>query len=481
MESTVRIELWHGGKFDEQHNNLYRGGNKFVIPDVDLDMFCLDDLFDMLKAAGGQQMNVHFFFQLPKNAFTTEMVKIVGDAEIRTMFNCFRNHSVITLWSQENNFTPLKDAIIGVGCNPSDDTKAGPQVMNASDDNERGTSESFGSDPIDDNDIGLDDVSIGDDEDSLDGSFHESDEDVDSDSSTENDAGDYKRRSQPKPHNEKATECWYSDIELEDELISLASSDDDDSCPKHHVFSERMNMKMFELAVGMKFKDVHEFRRVLVDWTVRSGVELVFKKNEKRRVTAVCKAGCEWRLHASLVMGGPTFQIKTLTGKHTCVRASSNKLATYKYLSKRIEMIVCENPTIPVDNLKRLIRRKCNVDVSEYKAYMAKKAALEKLKGKFKDQYLKLWDYCETVRKYNPGSKILVKRDHSFSVPTFQRMYFSLQALKSGFLAGCRPVIGLDGCFLKTNYGGQLLVAIGRDGNVNVFLNINGSGASGEF
>ncbi|XP_073130876.1 uncharacterized protein [Henckelia pumila] len=168
-------------------------------------------------------------------------------------------------------------------------------------------------------------------------------------------------------------------------------------------------------------------------------------------------------------MGGPTFQIKVLTRKQTCVRASRNKLTTYKYLAKRIEMIVRENPTIPVDKLKGIIRRKCNVEVTKYKAYMAKKSALEKLKGKFKDQYLKLWDYCETVRKYNPGSKILVKRDQSFTVPIFQRMYFSLQALKSGFLAGCRPVIGLDGCFLKTNYGGQLLVAIGGDGNENIF------------
>ncbi|XP_073021623.1 uncharacterized protein [Primulina eburnea] len=177
-------------------------------------------------------MNAHFFFKLPKNAFTTEMVQIVGDAEIRTMCKCFRNHSVITLWSQENYFTPLKDANIGVGSNPSDDTKAGPQVLNATDDNEGGTSESFGSDPIDDNHIGLDDVSIGDDEDSLDGSFHESDEDVDSESSTENDEED-----------EKATEFWYSDIEVDDELISLASSDDEEACRKHHFFSDRMNMK----------------------------------------------------------------------------------------------------------------------------------------------------------------------------------------------------------------------------------------------
>ncbi|KAK4391431.1 hypothetical protein Sango_1920900 [Sesamum angolense] len=36
-------------------------------------------------------------------------------------------------------------------------------------------------------------------------------------------------------------------------------------------------------------------------------------------------------------------------------------------------------------------------------------------------------------------------------------------------MEGCRPIIGLDGCFLKIIYGGQLLVAVGRDGNDNMF------------
>ncbi|KAL0430869.1 UNVERIFIED_CONTAM: hypothetical protein Sradi_0712900 [Sesamum radiatum] len=40
--------------------------------------------------------------------------------------------------------------------------------------------------------------------------------------------------------------------------------------------------------------------------------------------------------------------------------------------------------------------------------------------------------------------------------------------MKSAFLFGCRPIIGLDGCFLKTYFKGQLLVAIGRDGNDNI-------------
>ncbi|KAG8375036.1 hypothetical protein BUALT_Bualt10G0057900 [Buddleja alternifolia] len=41
--------------------------------------------------------------------------------------------------------------------------------------------------------------------------------------------------------------------------------------------------------------------------------------------------------------------------------------------------------------------------------------------------------------------------------------------LFEGFLARCRPIIGLDVCFLKGMYKGQLLTAIGRDGNDNIF------------
>jgi len=38
-----------------------------------------------------------------------------------------------------------------------------------------------------------------------------------------------------------------------------------------------------------------------------------------------------------------------------------------------------------------------------------------------------------------------------------------------GFLSGCRPVICLDGCHIKTKFGGQLLTAIGIDPNDCIF------------
>lgn len=42
-------------------------------------------------------------------------------------------------------------------------------------------------------------------------------------------------------------------------------------------------------------------------------------------------------------------------------------------------------------------------------------------------------------------------------------------ACRMAFARHCRPLIGLDGCFLKGVYGGQLLTAVGKDGNNQMF------------
>ncbi|XP_016755152.1 uncharacterized protein [Gossypium hirsutum] len=44
-----------------------------------------------------------------------------------------------------------------------------------------------------------------------------------------------------------------------------------------------------------------------------------------------------------------------------------------------------------------------------------------------------------------------------------------LKACKDGYRAGCRRIVGLDGCFLKGYYGGYLLVAVGIDANNGIY------------
>jgi hypothetical protein len=82
-----------------------------------------------------------------------------------------------------------------------------------------------------------------------------------------------------------------------------------------------------------------------------------------------------------------------------------------------------------------------------------------------------LWRYSEELRRVNEGNtcKINVNRIGSTIVPRFGSFYFSLDGIKKGFVTACRPFIGVDGCHLKTKYGGTLLIAVGRDPNDQYF------------
>ncbi|KAL0457973.1 UNVERIFIED_CONTAM: hypothetical protein Slati_0424500, partial [Sesamum latifolium] len=108
--------------------------------------------------------------------------------------------------------------------------------------------------------------------------------------------------------------------------------------------------------------------KVLRDWCIRNGVDIEFLRNEAARMTAKCKVeGYEWRIHASPILGGPTFQIKTLKGNHTCAMNYENRLANASYLARRIENAIRDHPTIPIAQLKNRILSKCNMDVSRFK------------------------------------------------------------------------------------------------------------------
>ncbi|XP_057747864.1 uncharacterized protein LOC130967058 [Arachis stenosperma] len=80
-------------------------------------------------------------------------------------------------------------------------------------------------------------------------------------------------------------------------------------------------------------------------------------------------------------------------------------------------------------------------------------------------------DYGETLLKCNPESTVRIG-----TIPQpdgnviFQRMYVCLSGCKNGFKAGCRRLIGLDGAFLKTQTGGQILSAVGQDANHHIYV-----------
>ncbi|KAH0739567.1 hypothetical protein KY290_038272 [Solanum tuberosum] len=106
-------------------------------------------------------------------------------------------------------------------------------------------------------------------------------------------------------------------------------------------------------------------------------------------------------------------------------------------------------------------------------AKRAKMFAIALIDGDIKDQYKMMWDYCIEIDRTNPASTIHMKFTEN-EIPNkpykFQRIYICFAACKLAFKVGCRKIIGVDGCWLKgPMYGTQLLIAVGIDGNNNIF------------
>ncbi|KAL3538278.1 hypothetical protein ACH5RR_001644 [Cinchona calisaya] len=103
--------------------------------------------------------------------------------------------------------------------------------------------------------------------------------------------------------------------------------------------------------------------------------------------------------------------------------------------------------------------------------YRAKNKAIKSIQGEHKQQYCILMDYCTTIIDRNHGSVAIVvtERYPMYENPIFKRMFVMFSAQKEGFIATCRHVIGLDACLLKCTMGGQLMVAIGRDANNQMY------------
>ncbi|KAK2647879.1 hypothetical protein Ddye_015368 [Dipteronia dyeriana] len=122
--------------------------------------------------------------------------------------------------------------------------------------------------------------------------------------------------------------------------------------------------------------------------------------------------------------------------------------------------------------MSQQLRTDTNVDASVWQYHRARNDARQMIQGSVKEQYSKLWEYGAEIRKMNPKSTFMVKcsEGDGDGSPRFERLYICPTALKKGWKEGCRPILGLDGCFIKGFHTGQLLTVIGVDPNNHMYL-----------
>ncbi|XP_024156583.1 uncharacterized protein LOC112164579 [Rosa chinensis] len=253
----------------------------------------------------------------------------------------------------------------------------------------------------------------------------------------------------------------------EERLWPALDSDGEEEIP-FPEFNPKTDMKDPVFEKGMIFGSAAILREAIRERAIRDGWEVYFIKNERKRVRAICKSqDCPFELYASRMQHEESLMIKTYEPEHKCTRVFDNSMLSAKYLTKHFMERIKLNSGWKPESLAQTMSSEVRVRVSKQMAYRVKKAALLVLKGTIMEQYARLRDYANELKKVDPSTTVDIKCDFSKgdSLPIFKRMYICLGALKNGFKAGCRSVIGIDGCHLRFADGGQLLTAVGIDAN----------------
>ncbi|KAK8616093.1 hypothetical protein V6N13_017657 [Hibiscus sabdariffa] len=125
--------------------------------------------------------------------------------------------------------------------------------------------------------------------------------------------------------------------------------------------------------------------------------------------------------------------------------------------SKRLQVICKEatylekwriDPNYSPGSFQGDVRNDHFLEVPISKCSRVKKLALQMIHGNEDEQYERIYDYLGELRGTNPGTTTVCHLDNKL----FAIMYVCLQAYKDGFKARCRPIISIDGCFLKGHY-----------------------------
>ena len=164
--------------------------------------------------------------------------------------------------------------------------------------------------------------------------------------------------------------------------------------------------------------------------------------------------------------------VKTLQDEHLCQAVRNNKNATSTWITRVLGPEFLADPNMRLKNIRKKLKDKFGVTgLSKAKLFRARVKARGGTLESHIAEFQKLRWYANMVLRTNPGSMAIVRSEVTRlgGLPHFQRIFICLEACKRGFLTGCRPVVGLDGCHLKGPYGGVLLAAISVEANMGYF------------
>ncbi|XP_028125998.1 uncharacterized protein LOC114322782 [Camellia sinensis] len=123
---------------------------------------------------------------------------------------------------------------------------------------------------------------------------------------------------------------------------------------------------------------------------------------------------------------------------------------------------ISDSPLTRPIEVKKKLKKQYGIDVFYLVAWLGVDKARGGLFSDFTTSFDQLRWYLETGMRTNPGSVFELDVDESNGC--FRRLFVAFHGYLYGFQF-CRPLLFVNGTFLKGRYKGHLLVATSKDGN----------------
>ncbi|KAJ8445066.1 hypothetical protein Cgig2_022586 [Carnegiea gigantea] len=225
---------------------------------------------------------------------------------------------------------------------------------------------------------------------------------------------------------------------------------------KGRLWSKEMigNVK---LALGDLFTCKEDLLKVMREYYIQEGVSFKKLRNDRKRYTQKCSNSiCTFRIHASVLVDNITWIIRSITGSHVCPVAKENKMANSRWVVSHL-----------LEDFRRFIKEIIEGKHNEGYMVLPQYGVFRmKVYARYNHE-----EYMEQFKERNPEFVYFINWTDQGPGKnlTFKRCMICIGSTISAFKEHCKPLIGIDACFLKGPYKGVLMTTMELDGNNGQF------------
>ncbi|GJX77662.1 hypothetical protein Tco_0324473 [Tanacetum coccineum] len=215
----------------------------------------------------------------------------------------------------------------------------------------------------------------------------------------------------------------------------------------------------FQPILGMKFENPLQLKNALVDYGVKHGHKLWFYRCDNKSLLVYC---------------GSDIKLGRCAGRRGMNKKKKAVAEGDKVKGKKVAE---DSPKKPMKwtRMRVLEHKGHHCPFRLWASWMSSERTFQ-IKSLYSDHRctrnynMGSLEYRQAVLDSNPGSTCHIDVDvQDNGQNRFHRLYMCFKGVKDEWLSGCRKVIGIYGCFITHVCKGELLTAIGRDANNQIY------------